>query len=88
MGEFGRIWEDLGGFGRIWEDLERPGIPGGPEGSLENPWGGDSQARTAITVRSAYFGVFLLLYNKGCTSLRGMVYTRTGDYPKGGLPPP
>ena len=65
MGEFGRIWEDLGGFGRIWEDLERPGIPGEPGGSLGNPWGGeDSQARTAITVRSAYFGVFLLLYNK------------------------
>ena len=40
MGEFGRIWEDLGGFGRIWEDLERPGIPGEPGGSLGNPWGG------------------------------------------------
>ena len=40
MGEFGRIWEDLGGFGRIWEDLERPGILGGPGGSLGNPWGG------------------------------------------------
>ena len=64
MGEFGRIWEDLGGFGRIWEDLERPGILGGPGGSLKIPGGGSWGATTPRKVKDAYFGVFLLLYNK------------------------
>ena len=89
MGEFGRIWEDLGGFGRIWEDLERPGILGGPGGSLGNPWGeGEPQARTAITVKSVYFGVSILLYNKRMHYPPGQGLPQEAYYPKGGLPPP
>ena len=61
LGGFGRIWENLGGFGRIWKGLRS-------QRGLKEAWkslgGALGGPGTPLSVRSAYFGVFLLLYNK------------------------
>ena len=92
MGEFGRIWEDLGGFGRIWEDLGGFGKAWNPRGAWRKPGeslgGGDSQARTPINLKGAYFGVSFLLYNKRMHYPPGQGLPQEAYYPKGGLPPP
>ena len=88
LGEFGRIWEDLGGFGRIWEDLERPGILGGPGGSLGNPWGGllgVPQQPVQLAAHTLGFPSYYTI--RGCTTLRGKGYPRRRTTLRGGFPP-